>query len=162
MTHAKAPSGKNADFEWYTPCGQLLAARVSDNGALVAHIFHADGTASDLPELAQAHLAQWFKSHQLHNELLQRVTDRRAFIQSSLARVDDEGKKLMKDGLASYYDELHRTTMNAANMKTIRDVAIQRALVAVDKAMVAQTPAHGHFAPVVALGRSTQVSKTDY
>jgi len=157
-------NNQQSDFQWYTPCGQLVAARVSEDGSLTSHIFHADGTASNLPEIAEAHLLQWFKSQQMHSELTQRAVDRREFIQSSLARVDDEGKKLMKDGLASYYDELHRCTMNAANMKTIRDVAIQRALVAIDKAMMPNAPVHGNFAPVVALGRTVQATtpKTDY
>lgn len=153
--HSETPA-----FQWYTPCGQLLV--VQPAGKVTAHIGLADGSHAEVPELAMAHILQWAKAHLVHEELMARAQQRRDFIQSSMARVDEHGKLLMHEGLASYYEELHRCNMNAANMKTIRDVAIQRALVAIDRAMMGRQPEHGHFAPVVALGRTVPQPKKDY
>lgn len=149
----------------YTPCGQLLSVRVGADKELQVQVLRADGSSWDLPDIARAHIDQWYKSAVMHDELNLRIASCREFIQSSLARVSDDNARMMQDGLASYYDELHRCNMNLSTMKTIRDVAIQRALVAIDKSMVDHhaAAAHGHMAPVVALARSVRdAAKTGY
>ena len=151
-------------YQWYTPCGQLLALNVLETGALEAHLFTRDGEALAVPTIAMAHLEQWYKAEQSHTQLSQSANERLHFVQDTMDRVAHVNHAQMGKGLSAHYDEMHRMRIHAASMKQIREVALQRALVSADRAMMHdKKPAHGHYAPVVALGaQRKQRSKIDY
>lgn len=150
-------------YQWYTPCGQLLAVSIGEAGSLHTELHAHSGESKELSGLALAHLQQWYKAELSYVELTQGANDRLQYVQANMESVDAAQREHMRTGLSSYYDEMHRMRMNAANMKQIREVSLQRALVAADKEMMSSSkPAHGHYAPVVALGRERQRSKIDY
>ena len=150
-------------YQWYTPCGQLLAARIEENGSLTAELHDHSGEVRNVSPLAMAHLNQWHKAEMAHLELTEGANQRLNYVQSNMETTDEAHREHLRAGLSAYYDEMHRMRMNAANMKQIREVSLQRALVAADKDMMAERkPAHGHYAPVVSLGREVARSKIDY
>lgn len=133
------------DYQWRTPAGATLALRMGQGSVLEVFAWNTQGSAIDASPLVQANLQQWVQAGQISNEMVLRANERREFIQHALSKVADSSKALIGQGLAAYYEEISRCNMNQVNMNYIRDIALQRALGALDKqaaGMAEELPTH--------------------
>jgi hypothetical protein len=149
------------NYQWHTPCGQLLQVSINETGELVAELVPHSGIARPLSKLAFAHLQQWYHAELRYLELTQTASERFHHLQGNMEQRSAGQREEMRTGLSSFYDEMHRTRINAANMKHIREVTLQRVLLAADKEMMAESQPSGHrYAPVASLGHEKRLTKT--
>lgn len=119
-------------FEWKTAARQILIAHIDTSGSIQAELYSPKGLSIAVPAIVLSHLQHWWKAEQVLLSVSALADDHRSKLKQSSVENDANAPQ----GITLRYDTLRRHQQNLNGMKSIRDIALSRALSAADKAMM--------------------------
>lgn len=122
-------------YEWKTPARQVLKVEIDEAGAMHVALVSPQGMLINVPQLVESHLQHWWRAECVLSGVCELAAIKRGELQHSATRFSPSAPA----GISMGFDSLRRHQQNANSMRSIRDIALSRALSAADKAMLGKT-----------------------
>jgi hypothetical protein len=123
-------------YEWQTPARQSVRVCIVE-GNLHASLSSMHGEVLEVPPMMLSHLQHWWKAETMMHEQLNMANQSREKLLESVVESDPGAPQ----GIGLRFDALRKYNHNVAATTSVRDIALQRALLAADKAMIARVEA---------------------